>query len=86
MVLGIVGVVGLCVYGFGVIAGILALVFGYQARRDIRNVGPHALAGDGQAKAGIILGWVSVGLTILGIALVVFLIAVSSTGTPTNGY
>ena len=49
MVLGILG-------GFWITA-ILALVFGYQARSEIKQAKGH-LAGDEMARAGIILGWV----------------------------
>ena len=47
------------------IGSILALVFGYVARKQIRERGD---SGDGMAIAGIVLGWVGVG--ILGIALI----------------
>jgi hypothetical protein len=61
MVLGIVWV-----YGIG---SILALVFGYLARAEIKRTGQ---AGDGMAVAGIVLGWVGVGvlciILIFGIA------------------
>ena len=54
MVLGIIWV-----YWIG---SILALVFGYVARKQIRQRGE---SGDGMAIAGIVLGWVSVGLGLL---------------------
>jgi hypothetical protein len=57
MVLGI-----LWIYWIG---SILALVFGYIARGQIRERGE---AGDGMAIAGIVLGWVGVGF--IGLALV----------------
>jgi hypothetical protein len=57
MVLGI-----LWIYWIG---SILALVFGYVARQQIRE---RNEAGGGMAIAGIVLGWVGVG--ILGLALV----------------
>jgi hypothetical protein len=57
MVLGIVWL-----YWLG---SVLALVFGYIARRQIRERGD---SGDGMAIAGIVLGWVGVG--ILGLVLV----------------
>jgi hypothetical protein len=54
MVLGIVWV-----YWIG---SILALVLGYIARKQIRERGE---SGDGMAIAGIVLGWVGVGLLVL---------------------
>jgi Domain of unknown function (DUF4190) len=62
MVLGIVWV-----YWIG---SILALVFGYVARKQIRERGE---SGDGMAIAGIVLGWVGVGL--LAVVLVAAVLA-----------
>jgi hypothetical protein len=56
MVLGIVWV-----YWIG---SILALVFGYIARKQIRERGD---AGNGMAIAGIVLGWVGVGVLVLAL-------------------
>ena len=52
------------------IGSIIALVFGYTAKRQIRERGE---AGGGMATAGIVLGWVGVGFLALG-----FLFAVAS--------
>ncbi len=41
------------------IGSILALVFGYRARREIRDSN-GSQSGDGMATAGIVLGWVGV--------------------------
>ena len=54
MVLGI-----LWIYWIG---SILALVFGYVARKQIRERGE---TGGGMATAGIVLGWVGVGFLLL---------------------
>lgn len=61
LVLGI-----LWIYGLG---AILALVFGYMAKKQIRERGE---SGSGLATAGIVLGWIGiVGLVlILGIILI----------------
>ena len=56
MVLGIVWV-----YWIG---SILALVFGYVARSQIRERGE---GGDGMAIAGIVLGWIGVGVLVLAL-------------------
>jgi hypothetical protein len=58
MVLGIVWV-----YWIG---SVLALVFGYVARGQIRQSGQK---GEGMAIAGIVLGWVGVGFLLLFILL-----------------
>ena len=44
------------------IGSILALVFGYIARKQIRERGE---AGGGMATAGIVLGWIGVGILAL---------------------
>jgi hypothetical protein len=44
------------------IGSILALVFGYIARNQIRERGE---AGGGMATAGIVLGWIGVGFLCL---------------------
>jgi hypothetical protein len=48
------------------IGSILALVFGYIARGQIRQQGQ---SGDGMAIAGIVLGWIGVGTLVLLIFL-----------------
>ena len=76
LVLGIVWL-----YGLG---SILALIFGYQARKEIEASG-NIQQGKGMATAGIVLGWVGVG----GIALlvvVVIIAAASSTGASYPNY
>jgi hypothetical protein len=52
------------------IGGILALVFGYVGRRQIDESG-GTQGGRGMAIAGIVLGWVWVGLAALWIVIVV---------------
>ena len=49
-----------------VIGTIVALVTGYMARNETRSIPPQA-SGDGLATAGIIMGWVQVGLSVLAI-------------------
>lgn len=64
LVLGIGGLTLLPFFG-----SILALLFGYMARADIRSR-PEEVTGDGLALTGIVLGWISVGLALLGILAV----------------
>ena len=49
-----------------VIGTIVALVTGYMARSETRSIPPKA-SGDGLATAGIIMGWIQVGLFVIGI-------------------
>jgi len=55
------------------IGSILALVFGYVARGQIRRTGE---AGNGMAVAGIVLGWIGVGV------LTLFVIAIAAGTVP----
>ena len=48
------------------IGSILALVFGYVARKQIRERGE---AGGGMATAGIVLGWIGVGILAFGLVV-----------------
>jgi hypothetical protein len=69
LVLGIVWV-----YGIG---AVLALVFGYSAKRQIdRSNGQQS--GRGMAVAGIVLGWIGVA----GILLIIIAAAAASFGNP----
>jgi hypothetical protein len=63
LVMGIVGLVLLPLIG-----SILALIFGYAARRDIRSR-PNELTGEGLAVAGIVMGWIAIVLTVIGIVV-----------------
>ena len=71
MVLGIVWI-----YGIG---SILALVFGYKAKRQIRESGQR---GSGMATAGIVLGWVGIAGVILFITF--WIVAIHSLHFPNN--
>lgn len=66
LIFGILGLVGICP-GLG---SIVAVVTGSMAQREIQ-ADPTRYTGDGLAKAGLILGWVGVALTVLGICAVV---------------
>lgn len=61
------GILGFTV--FPLIASIVAIVTGYAARKETRATPPQA-EGDGLATAGIVMGWVQVGLTVLGLCCV----------------
>jgi hypothetical protein len=49
-----------------VIGTIVALITGYMARNETRSIPPRA-SGEGLATAGIIMGWIQVGLIVIGI-------------------
>jgi Domain of unknown function (DUF4190) len=82
LVMGILGLF-LC----PLICSVLALVFGYQARREIDNSGGR-ITGRGSATAGIVLGWIGVALVTAFIALVILGLAVGDSvedGTTPSG-
>lgn len=62
----VMGIVGWTV--LPLIGSILAIVFGYAARREIRQR-PDELGGEGLALAGLVLGWLMVGISVLVLCL-----------------
>jgi asparagine N-glycosylation enzyme membrane subunit Stt3 len=63
---------------FPLVLSILAIVFGRQAKREIRE--RPGLGGAGLATAGIVLGWVGVALIVVAVLLFLLLV-VASTST-----
>src|SRR5215207_9117355 len=59
-----------------IVGAILALVFGYISRRQIDESG-GTQGGRGMAIAGIILGWVGIGLGIVYIVVIIIAVVVS---------
>ena len=62
----IAGILGVTAVPF--IGSIIAVLTGSIARKEIKE-SEGALAGDGMAQAGLILGWIGIGFTVLGICL-----------------
>jgi apolipoprotein N-acyltransferase len=69
LVLGIFGLIS-C----PVVLSIPALIVGNQALSKIRH--DASLQGEGLARAGVILGWIGVGLGVIGVVIAVLLFAV----------
>lgn len=57
---------------FWLLTGIPAVILGHMARRQIRQTGED---GDGMALAGLILGYVGIGLSVITAVLVIIFIA-----------
>ena len=55
-----------------IVGAIVALITGYSARNDIKSSN-GLLKGDGMALAGIIIGWVNVGLVVVPVCIIVIL-------------
>ena len=69
---------------FAGIGSLLALVFGYRARREIKN-SAGSQKGSGLATAGIILGWIGIAIlaiVVVGGALTIVVDAGSGGGAP----
>lgn len=62
----ILGISGLTILPF--FASIAAIIIGVMARNEIRQR-PDELGGDGLAVAGIVMGWIAVGIALLGLLL-----------------
>jgi hypothetical protein len=77
MVLGIVSLVLMCAYGFGVIPAIVALALSPSANREIANSGGR-IVGAGFVKAGVACSWVTVGFTALALVTVVIVVILSA--------
>jgi hypothetical protein len=61
------------ILGFGpvpILGSIVAILTGYSARKETRAVPPTA-SGDGMATAGIMMGWIQIGLA--GVAICCFI-------------
>jgi uncharacterized protein DUF4190 len=79
LILGIAGLI-LC----PLICSVIALVLGYQARREI-DESQGRQTGRGNAVAGIVLGWIGVAFSVLGIIFIV-VVAIVADDTTSNNY
>lgn len=55
---------------FPLIGAVVAIWTGYEARKETRSVPPRA-SGDGMATAGIVLGWIHIGLFVVALCCVI---------------
>jgi len=78
----ILGIGGLTV--LPLLGSIVAIILGIMARNDIRQR-PHEVSGDGIALAGIVLGWIAVGLAVLSFVVFGALGACSLCGAFSSG-
>jgi len=60
----VAGILGLTLFPF--LGSIVALITGYMAKKEIRE-SAGALSGGGMATAGLVMGWIAMGLTVLGL-------------------
>jgi hypothetical protein len=64
----VAGILGFTV--MPIIASIVAIWAGYAARGETRSIPPKA-SGDGMATAGIVMGWIQIGLAVVGICCMI---------------
>ncbi|MFD9610985.1 DUF4190 domain-containing protein [Streptomyces sp. NPDC059083] len=72
MVLGIIAVAGFCLYGLGVILGVLALIFGVIG---LKKAGRGEATNRGMAIAGIVLGSIGVLVSAVFLGFVIWAVA-----------
>jgi len=53
-----------------IVGAVVAIWTGYEARKETRSVPPRA-SGDGLATAGIVLGWIHVGVLVITLCCVI---------------
>lgn len=61
----------MAVLWFAGIGAVLALVFGYRARKEIRDSAGRK-TGSGLATAGIVVGWIGIAILVAGVILIAF--------------
>ncbi|MEU2410865.1 DUF4190 domain-containing protein [Streptomyces sp. NPDC049952] len=83
MVLGIIAVVGFCMWGFGIVLGILALIFGIIGRGRAKR---GEATNGGMALAGIILGSVSIVISAIFLGFLIWAVANDESGSGDDYY
>ncbi|MBU1671634.1 MAG: DUF4190 domain-containing protein [Actinobacteria bacterium] len=76
-------VLGIAGFFFCGLAGILAIIFGYMGKRNIRESGGR-LGGDTFCTVGIVLGFIQLGIAVL-VAIIWVIILIIAAGTEAAG-
>lgn len=83
----IAGILG--VTFFPIIGSVVAVITGPMAKKEIRE-SMGALGGEGLATAGMVLGWIGIGLTVVGLciagAVIAIPICIAMFGLSTEGF
>jgi hypothetical protein len=56
------------------VGALIAVICGHSARAEIRRAPPGSIEGDGLALAGLILGWIQLAFTAIGIVFAILLL------------
>jgi uncharacterized membrane protein len=75
MILGILSIPMMCAYLIGTPCALLAVIFGHIARGKARR---GEAGGDGMALAGLICGYISLGLMVIGIIFVLVIVVAAN--------
>lgn len=67
------------------IGAIVAVITGHMARKEIRESGGQ-LTGDGLATAGLVLGYLQLGVTVLGVCLFACILVFSIASSNGSGF
>lgn len=59
---------------FPIIGSIVGIIAGNSAKNDIRNR-PYQVSGEGLAQAGIVIGWIGLGIDLLACCAIVAMMA-----------
>jgi hypothetical protein len=78
LVLGIASLVMLFMCGLGLVTAIVALVMAPGAKREI-NESAGRLTGLGMVQAGVVCSWITLGLVVLFVAVMLFVMMVGGT-------
>jgi hypothetical protein len=78
----VAGILGLSF--FPLIGSIIAIITGMLGRKEIRE-SAGTLGGEGMATAGLVLGWIGIGLSALGICVFGVLVAIPFCALLTEG-
>jgi len=68
LVLGVVSILLLVLPGSSLLTAVPAIIVGKNARNEIRASNGQ-LTGEGMAQAGRLLGWITIGLSLIGLVL-----------------
>jgi hypothetical protein len=78
-------IAGLVGWVLPLVGGIVAVVTGHLARKEIRE-NPNTLTGDGMAVAGLVLGYVHIGIIITIIVVLALFIHTTGSTTGVTGF
>ncbi|WP_406062656.1 DUF4190 domain-containing protein [Streptomyces sp. NBC_01077] len=83
MVLGIIAVVGFCMYGLGVVLGVLALIFGIIG---LKKAGRGEATNRGMAIAGVVLGIIGTLISAVFLGFVIWAVTQDPSTFDDSGY